>query len=146
MISLKKLSLLPLVAAVFAVAEPSNPLPEKAPYAVSATAVQDGDLVSVEIKFLQHKADGEDAIIMAPKIRFKDGQQAYVSVSTAEPSTRPKGEAKTSDIWEGARVDVIKALGREEAILVICVFQEGRIVFAKTQNIQVTKGKFQEGV
>jgi hypothetical protein len=143
MVTVGRLILLAVFAAVSAVAAGADPAGGKEQYAVSVTAVQDGNYVQVEVKVSHVKPDGRTDLLSTPKLLIIDGSRATCSVGQTRTETRPAGKWDVPLLWEGIQIDVIKPVGKDEAICVTTVFSRELIVYALAENVKVTRGRIE---
>ena len=148
--------LLALVAGVRAADAPE--------YAVSTQAVRTGEQLALSIKLTKSLKDGGAETLAAPRLLIQEGKRAMIIVSTGPASapaaagspplpspdrtaTRRTQEtvpaASPEDLESGIRVDVISVKGKDKAIVLTTVVENGETTWAESKTIDVTVGKTQ---
>jgi len=129
----------------------AEPMPA---YFVFVTATQQGNQVQIEAKIVHREPDGKSRrpenvrqammdpkteVLSAPRVVLLDGSRAHMMIGTERPPKAGKADAPLpGGLYEGMRLDIIKPLDRNVAIVVTTVMKKGKIVFADAQTVKVT--------
>ncbi len=110
----------------------------KRAYAVTCTASQADDVVTVHTKIQERRGGGKLSVISAPRVALRDGTRATIMVGQKNAAHAKEGQS-ADDITDGLRVEIVKAVGQDQVIVLVTMLEAGKIVHAEAQTAAVRR-------
>lgn len=119
-------------------AEAPNTAGAKRAYAVTCTASQADDVVTVNTKIQERRGGGKLSVISAPTVALRDGTRATITVGQKNAAHAKEGQS-ADDITDGLRVEIVKAVGQDQVVVLVTILEAGKIVHAEAQTAAVKR-------
>ncbi|HOD81667.1 MAG: hypothetical protein BWX88_01850 [Planctomycetes bacterium ADurb.Bin126] len=119
-------------------AEEPKAVGAKRAYAVTCTASQADDVVTVNTKIQERPSGGKPSVLSAPTVTLRDGTRATITVGQKNAAHAKEGQS-ADDITDGLRVEIVKAVGQDQVIVLVTVLEAGKIVHAEAQTAAIQR-------
>ena len=119
-------------------AEEPKAVGAKRAYAVTCTASQADDVVTVNTKIQERGGGGKLSVLSAPRVALRDDTRATITVGQKNAAHAKEGQA-ADDITDGLRVEIVKAVGQDQVVVLVTILEAGKIVHAEAQTAAVKR-------